>query len=321
MIQKTSIELATFAGGCFWCMVKPFDQLPGIKEVVSGYTGGEKPNPTYEEVVAGETGHREVVQIKFDSSVFPYEKLLEMYWRTIDPTDAGGQFSDRGEQYKTAIYYHNEEQKKVAEASKRKLAESGKFSETIATEILPAQTFYPAEEKHQNYYQKASFHYNLYNKSSGRKGFLEETWRVEKDDEQLREQLTPEQYAVTQEKKTETPYENAYYDNEKDGIYVDIVSGEPLFSSTDQYDADCGWPSFTRPLSYYQIEDRLDESHGMIRTEIRSKYADSHLGHVFYDGPEEEGGLRFCINSAAMRFIPKEHLEEEGYGEYKALFN
>lgn len=321
MANNIHVEQATFAGGCFWCMVKPFDQLPGIKEVVSGYSGGDKPYPTYEEVVAGETGHREVVQITFDASVFPYEKLLEMYWRTIDPTDPGGQFNDRGEQYKTAIYYHTDEQKQAAEASKQALEESGKFSKPIATEILPAQPFYPAEEKHQNYYQKASFHYNLYEKGSGRKDFLERTWRMEKDPEQLRQQLTPEQYAVTQENKTETPYENAYYDNIEDGIYVDVVSGEPLFSSTDQYDADCGWPSFTRPLSYYQIEDRLDESHGMIRTEIRSRYADSHLGHVFYDGPEEEGGLRFCINSAALRFVPKEKLEEEGYGEYRVLFD
>ncbi|SES99647.1 peptide methionine sulfoxide reductase msrA/msrB [Natronincola peptidivorans] len=320
MNKDTITEKATFAGGCFWCMVKPFDEMPGIYSVVSGYSGGHKENPSYEEVISGTTGHREVVQITFDPTVFPYEKLLDIFWKSIDPTDEGGQFHDRGEQYKTAIYYHNEKQKHLAEESKEKLEKSKKFHKPIVTDIFPAKNFYPAEEKHQDYYKKNAFHYNYYYQGSGRKGFIESKWRVEKNTKELKEKLTTLQYEVTQNNATERPFDNDFYDNKKEGIYVDIVSGEPLFSSKDQYDAGCGWPSFSKPLQYQHIDQKLDESHGMIRTEVRSRYGDSHLGHVFDDGPKEKGGLRYCINSAALRFIPKEDLDREGYGEYKTLF-
>jgi peptide methionine sulfoxide reductase msrA/msrB len=318
--HQPKLEKATFAGGCFWCMVKPFDELPGIYSVVSGYTGGHTENPTYEEVCTDTTGHREAVQITFDPSVFPYKKLLNIFWMNIDPTDPGGQFYDRGEHYKTAIYYHNEEQRRLAEESKRELEESKRFNKPIVTDILPAGPFYPAEEKHQDYYKKNPFHYYYYYEGSGRKDFTERHWRVNKDKIKLREILTPLQYEVTQNNGTEPPFNNEYYNNKEEGIYVDIVSGEPLFSTLDQYDAGCGWPSFTKPLHHHLITERLDTSHGMIRTEVRSKYGDSHLGHVFEDGPPEKGGLRYCINSAALRFIPKDKLEEEGYGEYKFLF-
>jgi peptide methionine sulfoxide reductase msrA/msrB len=313
-------EKATFAGGCFWCMVSPFDEQPGIKEITSGYTGGHKENPTYEEVCSDTTGHYEAVQITFDPTVFPYKKLLELFWQQIDPTDAGGQFNDRGESYRTAIFYHNEAQKQAAEASKAELAESGRFQKPIVTEILPAGPFYRAEEKHQHYYKKNPFHYNLYKEGSGRARFIRENWKKRKNDEELRKVLSPMQYEVTQHNGTEPPFRNEFWNHTEEGIYVDIVSGEPLFSSLDKYDAGCGWPSFTKPIRRTEIEEKLDTSHGMRRIEVRSKTADSHLGHVFDDGPGPDGA-RYCINSAALRFVPKSKLEEEGYGEFVKMFN
>ncbi|MCU7740074.1 peptide-methionine (S)-S-oxide reductase MsrA [Priestia sp. YIM B13446] len=314
-------EVATFAGGCFWCMVKPFDEQPGIIKVVSGYTGGHKENPTYKEVCSETTGHYEAIQITFDPEVFPYEKLLELYWPQIDPTDAGGQFADRGDSYRTAIFYHNEHQKELAEESKQQLEASGRFSEPIATQILPAKPFYEAEEYHQGYYKKNKFRYAMYRRGSGRDRFIKENWKDFGRDEQLKTTLTPIQYEVTQNDATEPPFRNEFWDHTEDGIYVDIVSGEPLFSSTDKYDAGCGWPSFTKAINKDEVNENMDVSHNMVRTEVRSKTANSHLGHLFDDGPQDAGGLRYCINSAALRFVPKEDLEKEGYGEYTVLFN
>ncbi|MFC4022997.1 peptide-methionine (R)-S-oxide reductase MsrB [Oceanobacillus longus] len=318
--MSQNIETATFAGGCFWCMVEPFDQRPGIESVISGYTGGHVENPTYEEVCSNTTGHVEAVKITFDSSIMSYEQLLNTFWQQIDPTDPGGQFNDRGESYQTAIFYHTEQQKQIAENAKQELGASGKFSKPIATQILPAKTFYPAEENHQDYYKKQSFHYRLYKKGSGREDFIKNTWQGKVDKSELKKKLTPIQYHVTQENGTERPFQNEYWNNDKEGIYVDIVSGEVLFSSKDQYDAGCGWPSFTKPVDPYQVENQTDKTHGMVRTEIRSNSSDSHLGHVFEDGPTEAGGLRYCMNSAAMRFIPKEEMEEKGYENYLYLF-
>ncbi|MGG4045602.1 MULTISPECIES: peptide-methionine (S)-S-oxide reductase MsrA [Paenibacillus] len=310
---------ATFAGGCFWCMVTPFEELPGIVSIVSGYTGGHKPNPTYEEVCSETTGHVEAVQITFNPDIFPYEKLLELFWQQIDPTDAGGQFYDRGSSYQTAIFYHSEEQREKAEASKQALERSGRFDKPIVTPILPAGPFYEAEEYHQDYHKKNPGHYKRYRKGSGRDDFLEKHWAPKINKEELKQRLTPLQYEVTQNNATERPFQNEFWDHHGDGIYVDIVSGEPLFSSTDKYDSGCGWPSFTRPIRDYSIKEKLDLSHMMVRTEVRSKGSDSHLGHVFDDGPGPDG-LRYCINSAALRFIPKEDLDKEGYSEYKVLF-
>lgn len=310
---------ATFAGGCFWCMVTPFEELPGIVSIVSGYTGGHKPNPTYEEVCSETTGHVEAVQITFNPDIFPYEKLLELFWQQIDPTDAGGQFYDRGSSYQTAIFYHSEEQREKAEASKQALERSGRFDKPVVTPILPAGPFYEAEDYHQDYHKKNPGHYKRYRKGSGRDDFLEKHWAPKINKEELKQRLTPLQYEVTQNNATERPFQNEFWDHHGDGIYVDIVSGEPLFSSTDKYDSGCGWPSFTRPIRDYSIKEKLDMSHMMVRTEVRSKGSDSHLGHVFDDGPGPDG-LRYCINSAALRFIPKEDLDKEGYSEYKVLF-
>lgn len=319
-MSSNNYERAIFAGGCFWCMVEPFDQQPGVIQVVSGYTGGTTENPSYEEVCTNTTGHREAVEITYNPSIMSYEKLLEYYWQQIDPTDDGGQFHDRGDSYKTAIYYTNEDQKLLAEKSKEKLQESNKFKKPIVTEILPAKVFYPAEDKHQDYYKKQSFHYQMYKKGSGRAAFIKEHWNKRYKKSELKKKLTPIQYHVTQENGTERPFDNKYWNHFKDGIYVDIVSGKPLFSSTDQYDAGCGWPSFTKPINHHSLKENLDTSHGMRRIEVRSEDADSHLGHVFDDGPVDKGGVRYCINSAALRFIPKEDLEKEGLEQYQVLF-
>ncbi|MFD2925737.1 peptide-methionine (R)-S-oxide reductase MsrB [Halobacillus naozhouensis] len=318
--MNQQLQKATFAGGCFWCMVEPFEERPGIESVTSGYTGGHTANPTYMEVITESTGHREAVQIVYNPEIFPYERLLEIFWQQIDPTDANGQFADRGYSYTTAIYYHNEEQKQEAESSKERLQASGKFNKPIVTEVVRAETFYPAEDKHQDYHRKNSYHYKRYKKGSGRADFIKDHWSYQKNPVELKNRLTDIQYAVTQENGTERPFQNEYNDNEQKGIYVDIVSGEPLFSSEDKYDAGCGWPSFTKPIEKQQVNEHLDQSHGMIRTEVRSDKADSHLGHIFEDGPKAAGGLRYCINSAALKFIPVESMDEEGYGYLTHLF-
>lgn len=327
-VHPSPKEKAVFAGGCFWCVQPAFDTLPGVQKVMVGYIGGQGENPTYENYA--QKGHIEAVEVAYDPTIISYEKLLDTFWQQIDPTDAGGQFVDRGPQYRSAIFYSSDQQKKLAEQSKENLRKSGRFSKPILTDIIKVSHFYPAEEYHQYYYKKNPFKYSWYRFTSGRDRFLAKTWKKDSlkrssanikkpSDQELRKKLTPIQYEVTQKNGTEPAYKNEYWDNKSSGIYVDIVSGEPLFSSLDKYDAGTGWPSFTKPLESANIIEKEDKGWFTTRTEVRSKLGGSHLGHVFADGPQPTG-LRYCMNSAALRFVPVEDLEKEGLGKYKKLF-
>ncbi len=348
--------VATFAGGCFWCTEADFEKIDGVVEAISGYIGGKESNPTYNQVSAGTTGHREASQVYYDPTKVTYAQLLDVYWTHTNPTDGGGQFADRGYQYGPEIFYYTEDQRNIAEQSKKELDESGFFENPIVVPITKATKFYIAEDYHQDYYKKNPLPYKYYRNGSGRNDYINKQWgetagevlygktcvtnicatlpKMEKklggstskfefvkpSDAELKKMLTPLQYKVTQKDGTERPFDNEYWDNHEEGIYVDIVSGEPLFSSTDKFDSGTGWPSFLKPIDYSFVTEHDDYKLLQKRIEIRSKIADSHLGHIIMDGPESNDYVRYCINSASMRFVPKEDLEGGRYAEFTSLF-
>lgn len=309
-----------FAGGCFWGTEHFMQQIDGVLTTQVGYANGNKTNPTYEEVCTGTTDFAETVKVIYNPEKADLPFLIDLYFKTIDPTSLNRQGFDVGTQYRTGIYYVEYADKEVIERTVGRLAAN--YDAPLQVEIRPLENFYPAEGYHQKYLDKhpggyCHIHPDLF--EIARKARMKRTAYTKPAPEQLREKLTPIQYAVTQENATEPPFRNDYFDEDRKGIYVDITTGEPLFVSTDKFDSGCGWPAFSKPVDINNIVEKTDLSHGMVRTEVRSKTGDAHLGHVFDDGPKDKGGLRYCINSAALRFIPKEQMEAESYGEYLEL--
>lgn len=327
---------ATFAGGCFWCLEADLLHLPGILSATSGYTGGDEETPTYDEVCQGDTGHFEAVQARFDPALVDYRALVDWFWRRIDPTNADGQFCDHGPQYRPAVFFHDAGQEREALASKAALESLNLLPRPNAVQILPAEDFHPAELHHQEYSAKNPRRYQLYRMGCGRDATLARLWGGEVADPlfayvprlpkgappepELRKLLSPEAYRIAREDGTEPPFQNELYAEHRRGLYVDPVSGAPLFASMHKYDSGTGWPSFTRPLMPGNIVTRTDRKLLLPRTEVRAWHSGNHLGHVFDDGPREAGGLRYCLNSAALRFIPAPELAAAGYPLYSRLF-
>lgn len=305
-----------FAGGCFWGVEEYFSRIPGVYDAISGYANGNTARPTYEEVCANDTGFAETVRVRYDPSVVSLRILTRQYFKIIDPVSVNQQGNDRGTQYRTGIFYTQESDCASIQPVMKEI--QNRYSRPLAVELAPLSSFYPAEDYHQDYLQKNPGGYchidfsslkDLTVRANGTVGIL-------LSENELRKELSPLQYEVTRNFATEQPFTGEYWNTSEPGLYVDIVTGEPLFASADKFDSGCGWPSFTKPVEPEAVTQLEDNSHGMSRVEVRSHDGGSHLGHVFADGPAESGGLRYCINSASLRFIPLSQMEEQGYGAY-----
>jgi peptide methionine sulfoxide reductase msrA/msrB len=312
-----------YAGGCFWGVEEYFSRIPGVHDVTVGYANGHTKSPTYEEVCSGRTGHAETVRVVYDPDLVSLKTLTEQFFKIINPLSLNRQGNDIGSQYRTGIYFVRESDKNVLEAVAAEVQK--KYSKPLAVELLPLNNYYLAEEYHQDYLKKNPGGYchvsfdSLKDIRAEKKEIINPGKYSKPSDDVLRKVLTPEEYNVTQRSGTERAFSGKYWDNKEPGIYVDVATGEPLFSSADKFESGCGWPSFTKPVDPAVVVRRDDNSFGMRRIEVRSRVGDSHLGHVFDDGPRDEGGLRYCINSLSLRFIPYADMEKEGFGEYKAF--
>jgi len=312
-----------FAGGCFWGTEHFFKQIRGVLATEVGYANGNTPNPTYEDVSHKNTGYTETVKVVYDPAVLELGKLIDFYFKTIEPTSVNRQGNDVGTQYRTGIYYKDAGDESIISQKLATLATQ--YTAPIAIENLPLKNYYSAEDYHQDYLDKNPGGYchippNLFEYAKNANPAPTSPY-VKPDDATLKTKLTPLQYEVTQKGATERPFQNEYDAEFREGIYVDITTGEPLFISTDKFDSGCGWPSFSKPINQDIVEEKVDKTHGMTRTEVRSKTGDAHLGHVFDDGPADKGGLRYCINSASLKFVPKEDMKKQGYEQYLPLLD
>ena len=321
--SATSLREIYFAGGCFWGVEEYFSRIPGVHDVTVGYANGAKDDPSYEEVCSGKTGYAETVHIRYDPQVVGLRTLAEQFFKIINPVSVNRQGNDVGSQYRTGMYYVNDDDRKILAAVMDQVQKT--YDRPLAVELLPLQNYYLAEDYHQDYLKKNPGGYchisfaSLKDIRSEKNVLIDPSRYAKPSDAELKKTLTPEEYNVTQNAGTERPFSGKFWDHKEPGIYVDAATGEPLFSSADKFDSGCGWPSFSKPIDPAVIAEHEDTSHGMTRIEVKSRVGNSHLGHVFDDGPKDKGGLRYCINSAAIRFVPYEEMDRQNYGELKSL--